>query len=120
MERHGNLFRQIPPWTLIEDVLSLLGLSRYPPYTFQRNEISLDQSIDAVALIEPYYIPSKAKQFLSHTDEKRWVTVLRHLLEHHGWSVISKETTRDRKKTIVYSVQRVGSVMGTSVEITFD
>jgi hypothetical protein len=120
MDRHSNLFRQIPPWPIIEDVLFMLNLSKYPPFTFQRSDISLEQSIDAVSLIEPYYIPSKARQFLSHTDEKRWVTILRHLLEHHGWSVVSKETTRDKKKTILYSVQRVGSVMGTSVEITFD
>lgn len=120
MERHKNLFREIPPWSLIEDVLAMLGLSRHPPFTFQRAEISLDQSIDAVSLLEPYYIPSKARQFLSHTDEKRWVTILRHVLEQHGWSVVSKETTRDRKKTIVYSVQRVAAVMATPVEVTFE
>jgi hypothetical protein len=120
MERHGNLFRQIPPWPLIEDVLTMLDLSKYPPFTFQRCDISLDQSIHAVSLLEPYYIPSKARQFLSYTDEKRWVTILRHILEHHGWSVVSKETTRDKKKTILYTVQRVSTVMGTSVEVTFD
>ena len=120
MDRHKNLFREIPPWPLIEDVLSMLGLSKHPPFTFQRSEISLEQSIDAVSLLEPYYIPSKARQFLSHTDEKRWITILRHVLEHHGWSVVSKETTRDKKKTIVYSVQRVAAVMATPVEVMFD
>jgi hypothetical protein len=120
MERHKNLFREIPPWHLIEEVLDILGLSKHPPFTFQRNEIRLEQTIEAVSLLEPYYIPSKARQFLSHTDEKRWITVLRHILENHGWSVISKETTRDKKKTIIYSVQRVNTVMSTPVEVTFD
>ena len=120
MERHSNLFRQIPPISLVEDVLDMLGLSKHPPFTFQRNEISLEQSIDAVSLLEPYYIPSKAKQFLSHTDEKRWITVLRHVLENHGWSIIGKETTRNKKKTILYSVQRTSTVMGTPVEVIFD
>lgn len=120
MDRHKNLFREIPPWTIVEDVLSMLGLSKHPPFVFQRSELNLDMSIDAVALLEPYYIPSKATQFLSHTDEKRWITILRHVLEHHGWSVIGKETTRNKKKTIVYSVQRVNTFMATPIEVTFD
>jgi hypothetical protein len=120
MERHKNLFREIPPWLIIEEVLDMLGLSKHPPFIFQRSEIRLEQSIDAVSLLEPYYIPSKARQFLSHTDEKRWITVLRHILENHGWSVLSKETTRDKKKTIIYSVQRVNSAMSTPVQVTFD
>ena len=120
MDRHKNLFREIPPWHLIEEVLDMLGLSKHPPFTFQRSEIGLEHSVDAVALLEPYYIPSKARQFLSHTDEKRWITILRHILEHHGWSVVSKETTRDKKKTIVYSVQRVNTVMNAPVQVMFD
>lgn len=120
MERHGNLFRQIPPWALIEEVLDMLGLSRHPPFIFQREEITLVHSIDAVALLEPYYIPSKARQFLSHTDEKRWITILRHIMENHGWSILGKETTRNKKKTIVYSVQRISTVIKAPIEITFD
>jgi hypothetical protein len=120
MERHKNLFRQIPPWSLVVEILDMLGLSKYPPYTFQRDEICIDQSIDAVSLLEPYYVPCKAAQFLSHTDKKRWITILRHILECHRWSLIGKETTRNKKKAIIYSIQKVNNTMEEDVKITFD
>lgn len=106
------LFREIPPWTVVADILSMLKLSTNPPFTFQKSAIDLSLSPEAVDLLVPYYLPCKASQFLEFTDEKRWVTILRHILTPHGYIVLSHETTRDKKKTIFYTVDRISVVDG--------
>lgn len=106
------IFREIPPWTIVADVLSMLKLSTEPPFTFQKSAIELSHSLEAVDLLAPYYLPCKATQFLEFTDEKRWITVLRHILTPHGYVIISHETTRDKKKIIIYSVERISVVEG--------
>ena len=106
------LFREIPPWTLVVEILKLLKLPTEPPFTFQRSVIDLANSDEAVFLLEPYYVPCKAKLFLSYTDTKRWITILKHILVPHGWVVITYETTRDKKKAIFYTVDRISVVEG--------
>jgi hypothetical protein len=120
MAESKNIFRQFPPLSLVTEILGMLGLSKCPPFIFQRDEICLDQSIEIAALLEAYYIPCKAIQFLSYTDKKRWVTVLRHILKCHGWIITSKETTRDKKKAIIYSVERTTETINGPIQISFD
>lgn len=103
----NSLFREIPPWSVVAEVLTLLRLSTQPPFTFQKSAIDLSRSPDAVDLLVPYYLPCKAAQFLEFTDEKRWITILRHIIAPHGYVLISKETTRDKKKIILYTIDRV-------------
>ncbi len=107
-----SLFREIPPWAVVSEVLSLLKLSTQPPFTFQKSAIELSRSPEAVDLLVPYYLPCKANQFLEYTDEKRWITILRHILSPHGYVILSKETTRDKQKTILYTIDRVSVVEG--------
>lgn len=101
----SGLFRCIPPWDLIVQVFELLQLPTEFPAHFQRTEICSEKSDSIVALLEPYYKPAKAKQYLEYTDQKRWCTILRQLLAPYGWSLISREQTREKKKITVYSVE---------------
>jgi hypothetical protein len=57
-------------------------------------------------MLEPYYIPCKARQFLEYTDKKRWITILRQIVEPHGWELVTKETTRNNKKIQHCIIQR--------------
>jgi N-acetyl-anhydromuramyl-L-alanine amidase AmpD len=84
--------------------MTLLNLPIHFPVSFQRSDINLEGSIEAASLLEPYYKPCKAKQYLEHTDEARWVTILRHSLDIYGYEILSQETTRDKKKTIIYTI----------------
>lgn len=106
------LFREIPPWDIVKEVLRLLNLSSDIPSTFQKSDLTLDNSDSAVDLLFPYYIPCKAKQFLDYTDAVRWVTILRHILHPHGYIILSQETTRQRKKTILYTIDRISVIEG--------
>jgi len=113
------LFRQIPPWTLILQILSKLRISTEFPCTFQKQDIYLDDSIELVGLLEPYYIPCKAKQFLTYTDANRWIVILRHLLFPHGYVLVIQETTRNTKKAIFYTIERAHGTLKEAVQMDF-
>jgi hypothetical protein len=119
MQEKHPLFREIPPWLLVLQVLSMLNLPTDIPYTFQRQDMKLDASPTIVALLEPYYIPCKAKQYLEYTPDHRWITILRHLLLPHGYVLISQETTRDKKKAIFYSIERAYSTLREAIQMDF-
>ena len=106
MEDRHPLFRCIPPWSIILKVLTMLNISSSVPTTFQRSDIIITDSGHAVAELEPYYYPCKAKRFLSFTDSSRWITILRHILAPHGYCLTTKETTRNEKKVILYTIER--------------
>lgn len=107
-----SVFREIPPWTVVAEVLTMLKLSTEPPFTFQKSAIDLSRSPEAVDLLVSYYMHCKAAQFLEFTDGKRWITILRHILNPHGYVIIPHETTRDKKKVIMYTIDRISVVEG--------
>lgn len=113
------LFREIPPWVLVKDILQHLGLSQEPPFTFTKYDIRLDYSEEIASLLAPYYKPCKAPQFLDHTDELRWITVIRHIITPHGYCLAVKETSRSKKKTIFYTMERQAGFLKTAVKIDF-
>jgi hypothetical protein len=117
--RMTNLFRQIPPWTLVLQILSKLRISTEFPCTFQKQDIYLNDSIELVGLLEPYYIPCKAKQFLAYTDATRWIVILRHLLQPHGYILVIQETTRNTKKAIFYTIERVKGTLKEAFQMDF-
>jgi len=116
----STIFRCFPPWETVLQVFQILQLPTEFPTEFQRNQIQTDYSDSAVALLEPYYKPAKARQYLEYTDEKRWCTILRQLLQLYGWTLLSRETTRDRKKIVLYSVERsTTDLLSTPVQVSF-
>jgi hypothetical protein len=106
------LFREIPPVSVVWEVLKLLNLSTEPPFTFTKDLLLIENSDEAAALLEPYYMPCKARQFLDHTDQLRWITVLRHILLPNGYVIQKQETTRNKKKTILYTIDRISVIEG--------
>lgn len=106
----SSLFRQIPPWSVVAEILHLLKLGTTFPITFTKDLISLEHSEDIAYILSEYYIPCKAKMYLEYTDEKRWLTVIRHMLSPHGWVLVSQETTRGKKKAIFYTIERCAEV----------
>jgi hypothetical protein len=112
MDSRHPLFREVPPLPLVWEILQLLNLSTEPPFTFTKDLLSLDRSSEAAALLEPYYLPCKAHQYLDQTDQLRWITILRHILLPNGYVVLKQETTRNKKKMILYTIDRVSVVEG--------
>ena len=113
------IFREIPPWDLVKSILNMLNIPIDFPVTFQKKDINLTQSCDAAYFLEPYYKPCKAKKYLLGIDDKRWITVLRHILQPHGWKIVYQETTRDKKKAILYTIQPIEDILLKPVELDF-
>jgi hypothetical protein len=113
------LFRTQPPWTTVLEVLALLRLPREFPTTFQKHDIVLEQSAEAVAILEPYYIPCKARKFLDYTTETRWITILRHILLPHGYGIVIQETTRNKQKAIFYTIERAYNTLREAIKLDF-
>lgn len=106
----SQIFRELPPWTFVLKLFQGLGVPTEFPGTFQRETLNLEHMDDLLAELHPYYKPNKAKQYLERNlNPKEWITVLRHLSEAHGYELTSKETTRDSKKTVFYTIQRTAA-----------
>ena len=80
--------------------------------------LKMEHSHYASALLQPYYKPCKAKQFLENLTSVRWITVLRHCLMVHGHSIERQETTRNYKKVILYTITRDSSLQA-SIAVDF-
>jgi hypothetical protein len=115
-----NLFLKIPPWDVVLQVLTLLELPTTFPIVLQRHDISLNNSDEIASLLEPYYKPCKAKQFLTYTDQRRFITILRHILQPYNICIESKETTRQKKKATIYTINKDDTIITEPVQIVFD
>jgi hypothetical protein len=113
------LFREVPPWTTVLEVFALLRLPREFPATFQKQDIDLSRSDEAVALLEAYYIPCKARTFLDYTSEIRWITILRHILLPHAYILSIQETTRNKQKAIFYTIERAYNTLSEAIKLDF-
>ncbi len=114
-----RLFRSIPPWNVVLDILSMVRIPTDFPCTFEKGCIDLENAGAAAHILEPYYLPCKVKQFLENTDERRWITIIRHILSPYGWEVVSKEITKDKKKTTLYTIQRTANEVVESIDVNF-
>ena len=79
----------------------------------------MDNSMYCAGLLEPYYIPCKGNQYLEYTDRNRWITIIRHILTPHGYTLEFFETTRNKKKAIFYSIDRTEGILKTAVAVDF-
>jgi hypothetical protein len=101
------VFRQMPPRDLVTDILHHVGLSagfgdiRW----FSRDEISVKTVEEWLPLLEPYYVPCKARRFLDAVDAGRVVTILRHCLRAHNYELATHECVYNQQKQTLYQIQ---------------
>ena len=97
----NSIFRKFPAKELILEILiylKFIGLDDTKYFT--KDDIS-DKDFEEVCVwIESYYIPCKAKRFLSINNK---ITVLRQLLHCINYTLESQEKVYNSKKITVYS-----------------
>jgi hypothetical protein len=102
-----QIFRTLPDVTLVQELLQtcwhLHGLK--DTRQFSRDIISQEAMVTLVEKMRPFYLPCKARTYLSDMQPKRAITVLRHMLRLFGYKLISEETHVDKRKTILYHVE---------------
>lgn len=105
-----QLFKSVPPPSFMVDFLACFGLrglddsSEFSKFTL-RERSSVEQLVDFLPEIVMYYIPCKAKKYLSDIDEDRAITILRQLLRIYEYELAKKERVIKKKKIIFYSLQ---------------
>lgn len=108
-----QLFRTHIPDDLLLKLLECFGYSREnmsSDIMFSKHDLERNNTIQRVNALKDelskYYLPCKAKVYLSALDEKKCVTILRQVLRLHGYLLSSKQRYVKQKKTTFYYIQK--------------
>lgn len=104
-DKTNRLFRQLPPRALVEEILTHLKLhglseSRW----FSKDELNLTTLDEWIPLLEPYYLPCKAKRFLTEIDSSRTITIIRHILNPLQYELRTQERMYKLQKMTMYQI----------------
>lgn len=102
-----KLFREVPPKDILEvffqHVLRLKNL--HDSTWFSKSSIDLHELETYLPLIEPYYMPCKAKDFLHPPlTQARGITIIRQLLTSAHIPLFSQEKTCGGVKGMWYQI----------------
>ncbi len=102
-----KMFREQPPVEILTQLLQACGLQHiHDTSWFQKEQINLESFLAVIPLLEPYYIPCKAEEYLHKTiSQNNCITILRQILRTYNISIVSKELTRNHEKTLWYQIQ---------------
>ncbi len=105
--RRDNLFRECIPRDVINEVLALVKFhSIEDTRVFTMKDLKPAEFDPALLLLEPYYIPCKAKKYLyGEMTAHRIVTIMRQILRTQGYGLISQERPIGGKKELHYQIQ---------------
>jgi hypothetical protein len=101
----SKLFRETPHLDVILVMLRELGFTGInDSKLFSANELRLDTIESWAPLLEPFYLPCKAKRYFDILDSRRVITLLRHCLPFHGFKLQCYERLHLGKKRTVYQM----------------
>lgn len=78
---------------------------------FTRDELQLDSLDEWLPLLEPFYIPCKAKRFLQAVTSARLITILRHILHPLGYDLLTQERMYKGIKTTMYKIHNHNGIL---------
>ena len=101
----AKLLRHTPPIDVVESMLINLGFTGITDTKlFSNDDLKLDTLETWAPILEPYYLPCKAKRYFHTLDARRVITLLRHLLPFHGFRLQAYERQHLGKKRTVYQI----------------
>jgi hypothetical protein len=117
-----HLFRKKPTVELVDDIFKSLHFSGISDARlFHKSDISVDIFEDWLPLLEPFYLPCKAKLFLYDFNSTKAITVLRHLLRAHGYKLRAYEKVHQGVKQTLYQIEReVWEDLSGCMDVKFD
>jgi hypothetical protein len=117
MGKPVKLFRAAPPRDLVNRILEHLGLrGLHDLRWFCREELRLETLEEWLPEVEAYYLPCKASRFLHNWSEGSIITVIRHILHAHDYTLATEERLYQGAKTTLYQIQPVRSVVNLTEE----
>jgi len=101
----SKLFREKPDLDVVQQMLHELGFTGLTDgKLFSANELKLETVDTWAPLLEPFYLPCKAKRYFDLIDSRRVITLLRHVLPFHGFRLQCYERLHLGKKRTVYQM----------------
>ena len=101
----SKLFRESPTLDIVLTMLKELGFTGITDTKlFSANELKLETIETWAPLLEPFYLPCKAKRYFDTVCSRRVVTIIRHVLPFHGFRLQSYERHHLGKKRTVYQI----------------
>ena len=123
--KRDNLFCESVPRDIVNEAIHMLHFdSIEDTRVFTLKDLKPELFDPALLLIEPYYIPCKAKKYLyGEMNNYRVLTVFRQLLRSQGYGLFSQERTVRGKKELHYQIRPVvfnDEDTAAAVVVTFD
>jgi len=111
----NQLFKSIPPDSLINSVIQAFGLSSVNDSSeFSKEDILLNNTVqklyDLKTELDKYYLPCKGRTYLNDITPKNSITILRQLLRIKHFGVKSKEKYIRSEKSIIYKLYSLDSL----------
>jgi hypothetical protein len=80
--------------------------------TFTKNDMKLYNSVQFFELnvldeLKKYYLPCKAKIYLTNLNEKKLITIIKQVLKLSNYNLISIEKNKNNKKCISYKLSKL-------------
>ena len=118
-----KMFRKEPSREVVEHILQELGfLGFHDLRWFSKDEIRLNTIDEWLPNLESYYLPCKAKRFLHNWTGATIITVMRHMLHCHGYTLQKEERLYKGVKQMLYQIQSMHSIQdlsGVSLQVDF-
>lgn len=102
------VFRECPPLDLVNSLLQTIGLSGIDDYSqFSKQSIHTTKFEEMLPLLEPYYLPCKANDYLYKTPftNTNVLTILRQVLKAHGATLKYIEKSSLGTKQTFYQIK---------------
>ena len=105
----NQLFKVSPDIKITLQLLNLFGIQSIDDnHSFTKNNLvdlnTVNNVTEIVSDLEKYYLPCKAKKYLTDLTEKKCITILRQFLKIHNHTLNSKEKYVQGKKKLFYQV----------------
>lgn len=75
---------------------------------FCKNDLIRNKTVEKInnmkSVLEPYYLPCKARLYLNSINEKRAITILKQIVRLYNYHLISKEKNHNNHKMIFYQL----------------
>ena len=104
-----QLFKNKPDLNLVTKIIKLFGLLDINDINLftKQNLIDLktmEKINEYIPKLKEYYLPCKAKKYLTDLNEKKCINILRQLLKQYNHNILSKEKTIQSQKYTYYQI----------------
>jgi hypothetical protein len=110
--RKNQLFKKIPDKEYVLKIMKLFGIKGFEDKRFfTRKDLdklnTLENIKECLPELREYYLRCKADKYLDELTTKTCITVLRQLLRHYNYKIVSREKYSEGSKHLIYNLKSI-------------